>query len=417
MQAFMSAPQRAGITKHLEMTLRKSNKKALLALAMGGFGIGLTEFVIMGILPDVASGLGVTIPEAGHFIAAYALGVVVGAPLLTALGGRWPSHKVLWALMVWFTIFNTLSAFATDYLSLLVMRFLSGLPHGAFFGIGAVVAGKLAREGKAAQAIATMFAGLTVANVIGVPIGTYLGHHFNWSISFLMVGIIGLLTLLSLYMWMPPLPRSSKNGFGKDLQVFRRMELWAMILLTTIGTGGFFAWYSYIAPLITDVAGWHESMVSYAMILAGLGMVAGNFLGAKMAEKFSPLKAVAVSLSLMITVLLLNAFVAVNPYAVMAMTFIIGVIAFTVATPIQMAIINTSKGSESLGSSMNQSAFNMGNASGAYFAGLPIAYGYGITTASMVGALMAAIGLGISFAILAIRRQRISSKKELAFNR
>jgi DHA1 family arabinose polymer transporter-like MFS transporter len=319
--------------------------------------------------------------------------------------------------MVWFTIFNTLSAFATDYLSLLVMRFLSGLPHGAFFGIGAVVAGKLAREGKAAQAIATMFAGLTVANVIGVPIGTYLGHHFNWSISFLMVGIIGLLTLLSLYMWMPPLPRSSKNGFGKDLQVFRRMELWAMILLTTIGTGGFFAWYSYIAPLITDVAGWHESMVSYAMILAGLGMVAGNFLGAKMAEKFSPLKAVAVSLSLMIIVLLLNAFVAVNPYAVMAMTFIIGVIAFTVATPIQMAIINTSKGSESLGSSMNQSAFNMGNASGAYFAGLPIAYGYGITTASMVGALMAAIGLGISFAILAIRRQRISSKKELAFNR
>lgn len=398
------------------MKLTKSNKKALLALAMGGFGIGLTEFVIMGILPDVASGLGISIPEAGHFIAAYALGVVVGAPILTALGGRWPSHKVLLALMVWFTVFNTMSAFATDYLSLLAVRFLSGLPHGAFFGIGAVVAGKLAREGKAAQAIAMMFAGLTVANVIGVPVGTYLGHHFDWSISFLMVGIIGLLTLLSLYMWMPPLPKSSKNGFGKDLQVFRRTELWAMIALTTIGTGGFFAWYSYIAPLITDVAGWPENMVSYAMILAGLGMVAGNFLGAKMAEKLAPLKAVAISLSLMIVVLLANALLAFNPYVVMAMTFIIGAIAFTVATPIQMAIINTSKGSESLGSSMNQSAFNMGNASGAYFAGLPIAYGYGIPAASLVGALMAATGVGIAIAILLIRRQQMVARKELAFN-
>lgn len=398
------------------MKLKKSNNKALIALAMGGFGIGLTEFVIMGILPDVAGSLGITIPEAGHFIAAYALGVVVGAPLLTALGGRWPSHRVLWYLMVWFTVFNTLSAFATDYYSLLALRFLSGLPHGAFFGIGAVVAGKLVQEGKAARAIATMFAGLTVANVIGVPAGTYLGHHLNWSYSFLMVGVIGLMTLASIYLWMPRLPRSSEKGFGQDMQVFRRPELWAMILLTTIGTGGFFAWYSYIAPLITDVAGWPESMVSYAMILAGLGMVVGNFLGAKMAEMFAPIKAVGISLSLMIVSLLATAFLAFNPYAIMAMTFIIGVVAFTVATPIQMAIINTSKGSESLGSSMNQSAFNMGNASGAYFAGLPIAYGYGIASASIVGAGMAAVGVVIAGSILLVQKHRPFKKKELAFN-
>jgi len=398
------------------MTLNKSNKKALIALAIGGFGIGLTEFVIMGILPDVASSMGISIPEAGHFIAAYALGVVVGAPLLTAIGGRWPAHKVLWVLMLWFTVFNTLSAFATNYSSLMALRFLSGLPHGAFFGIGAVVAGKLAREGKTAQAIATMFAGLTVANVIGVPIGTYLGHEYHWSISFILVGAVGLLTLLSIYLWIPKLPKSSEKGFGQDLQVFRRAELWAMILLTTIGTGGFFAWYSYIAPLITDVAGWPENMVGYAMILAGLGMVVGNFLGAKMAEKVQPLKAAAISLSLMITVLLINTMVAFNPYAVMTMTFIIGVVAFTVATPIQMAIINTAKGSESLGSSMNQSAFNMGNASGAYFAGLPIALGYGITASSIVGAFMAAIGVGIALTILILRRQRTTKKEELAFN-
>ena len=399
----------------IDIYKRRTNKKALFALAMGGFGIGLTEFVIMGILPDVAAGLGVTIPEAGHFIAAYALGVVVGAPVLTALAGRWQSHKVLLGLMIWFTVFNSLSAFATDYSSLLALRFLSGLPHGAYFGIGAVVAGKLAREGKAAQAIAMMFAGLTVANVLGVPAGTYLGHHFDWSFSFLMVGVVGVLTLLSLYVWMPSLPRSSEKGFGRDLQVFRRPELWAMILLTTIGTGGFFAWYSYIAPLVSKVAGWPESMIGYAMILAGLGMVAGNLLGARMAERFSPLKAVAISLSLMVLVLVINALTAHNPYVVLGMTFLIGAVAFTVATPIQMAIINTSRGSESLGSSMNQSAFNMGNASGAYFAGLPLAYGYGITSASLVGALMAIFGVGIAVTILLLRRKRYARRKEYAF--
>lgn len=386
-----------------------------MALAMGGFGIGLTEFVIMGILPDVASGLGISIPEAGHFIAAYALGVVVGAPLLTAIGGRWPSHKVLGYLMIWFTIFNTVSAFATDYYSLLVIRFLSGLPHGAFFGIGAVVAKKLASEGKTAGAIAIMFGGLTIANVIGVPIGTYLGHHFSWNISFLMVGFIGLLTLASIFLWMPALPKSSVHGFSKDLKVFRRPQLWAMIALTTIGTGGFFAWYSYIAPLITNVAGWPENMVGYAMILAGLGMVVGNYLGAKMAEKFVPLRAVAISLTLMIAALLTNVLVAFNPLALMAMTFIIGAVAFTVATPIQMAIINTSKGAESLGSSMNQSAFNMGNASGAFFAGLPIAYGYGIVSASIVGAAMAAMGVIIALSLLWARKQATDRKKKLVF--
>lgn len=391
-----------------------SNKKALFALAMGGFGIGLTEFVIMGILPDVARGLQISIPQAGHFIAAYALGVVVGAPSLTLISGKWSAHKVLLLLMAWFTIFNTLSAFAPDYGTLLAARFLSGLPHGAFFGIGAVVAGKLASEGKAASAIAMMFSGLTVANVIGVPAGTYLGHEFHWSFSFLMVGVVGLLTIFSLYRWMPAIPQTSSGKFMTDLQVFKRAELWALIGLTTIGTGGFFAWYSYIAPMLTRVAGWPENMVSYAMILAGLGMVVGNFLGARLAEKIAPLKAVIISLSLMVVVLVINAFLATNPYAVMVMTFVIGMVSFTVSTPIQMAIIQASRGSEMLGSSMNQSAFNMGNASGAFFAGLPIAYGYGFTSAVWVGAGLAALGafsaLGLSFA----SRSR-KAKKEVAF--
>lgn len=391
----------------MEMELGKTNKKALFALAMGGFGIGMTEFVIMGILPEVASSLQITIPQAGHFISAYALGVVIGAPTLTLLSGRWPAHKVLLYLMLWFTIFNTLSAFSSNYEMLLLTRFLSGLPHGAFFGIGAVVAGKLARKGKAAQAIATMFAGLTVANVIGVPLGTYLGQHYSWSLSFISVGIVGVLTILSLYLWMPKLERSSTAGMIKDLKVFKKLELWAIILLTIVGTGGFFAWYSYIAPLLIQVSGHAESMVSYAMVIAGSGMVVGNFIGAKMAELFSPMKAVIISLSLMVIALVINSFIATDPIFILIWTFVIGTISFTVSTPIQMAFIRSAKGSEMLGSSMNHSAFNLGNASGAYFAGLPLAMGYGFTAPSIVGAAMAAAGvlLGV-FIVLARRSNR-----------
>ncbi|MCK0192135.1 MFS transporter [Arenibacter sp. F20364] len=395
----------------------KSNNKALLALGVGGFGIGMTEFVIMGILPDVANSLQISIPQAGHFISAYALGVVIGAPTLTAMSGKWPAHKVLLYLMIWFTVFNTLSAFSTNYTSLMITRFLSGLPHGAFFGIGAVVAGKLAKEGKAAQAIATMFAGLTIANVIGVPIGTYLGHHYNWNLSFLLVGIVGIIALLSIYFWIPKMEKSSSEGFFKDLKVFKRVEIWLLILLTTIGTGGFFAWYSYIAPLLTNVSGHSESMVSYAMILAGVGMVFGNFIGAKMAEIFSPLKAVIISLSLMVMVLLINFLVAANPVAILILTFIIGIVSFMVGTPIQLAIIKASKGSEMLGSSMNQSAFNMGNASGAFFAGLPIAMGFGFTSASLVGALMAGTGITIAVLIIVFSKNRaVNTRRKMAFN-
>lgn len=381
--------------------------KALIALAIGGFGIGMTEFVIMGILPDVADALQVTIPQASHFISAYALGVVVGAPTLTGIGGKWPAHKVLLLLMVWFTVFNTLSAFADSYTTLMISRFLAGLPHGAFFGIGAVVAKGLAKPGKEAQAIATMFTGLTIANVVGVPFGTYLGHEFSWNVAFIAVGVVGIMAMLSIHFWMPQLPKSSEHGFMQDLKVFKRLELWMVILLTTIGTGGFFAWYSYIAPLITEVAGYPESMVSYAMILAGIGMSIGNILGAKLADKISPINAVVIILFLMVIVLVANTLVADHKVGVLVMTFIIGLVAFCLSAPIQMTIINTAKGSEMLGSSMNQSAFNMGNASGAYLASLPIAMGYGFTSADLVGAAMAASGIFIAIGVILIRNRKM----------
>lgn len=384
--------------------------KALLSLAIGGFGIGLTEFVIMGILPDVAHAFDITIPEAGHFISAYALGVVVGAPILTGFGSKWPANKVLFVLMLWFTAFNTLSAFATDYNSFMVLRFLSGLPHGAFFGIGAVVASKLSKKGKEAQGIAIMFSGLTVANLLGVPLGTYLGKSFDWSLSFLMVGVVGVIAVLSVKFWMPALEKSSESNFFKEFRIFKRVELWLIILLTTIGTGGFFAWYSYISPSITEVAGHSEDVVAFAMVLAGLGMFIGNFVGAKLTEKFAPLNTVTIVLTLMVICLSLNAYLASDKTMILVMTFIIGLVSFAISTPIQLLIIRSSKGSETLGSSLNQSAFNIGNASGAYFAGLPIAMGYGYTSADWVGAAMAATGILIAFSIYILKNRQ--SRKE-----
>lgn len=380
--------------------------KALLSLAIGGFGIGLTEFVIMGILPDVATAFDISIPVAGHFISAYALGVVVGAPTLTGFGSKFPSNKVLLGLMIWFTVFNTLSAFATGYNSFIILRFLSGLPHGAFFGIGAVVAGKLSKPGKEAQGIAIMFSGLTFANLLGVPLGTYLGKNFSWNVSFLLVGLVGVMAVLGVKFWMPLLKNSSDKSFLEEFKIFKRAELWLIVLLTTIGTGGFFAWYSYIAPLITEVAHHTEDIVTYAMILAGLGMVIGNFVGAKLAEKFSSLYAVTIVLILMVICLIINTYAAHDKVMVLVMTFIIGVVSFSISTPIQLLIIKASKGSETLGSSLNQSAFNIGNASGAYFAGLPIAMGYGYTSADWVGAAMAGTGILLAGIIILIRKHQ-----------
>ncbi|HSR60265.1 MAG TPA: MFS transporter [Robiginitalea sp.] len=388
------------------MNARKAHTKALISLAMGAFGIALTEFVIMGILPEVAGSLQVTIPEAGHFIAAYALGVVIGAPVLAGISHRWTSRQALMALMVWFTVFNALSGLASNYAIMLALRFLSGLPHGAFFGIGAVIAARLSREGREAQGIAKMFVGFTLANVIGVPLGTYIGNVFHWSLSFALIGGVGLLTVASLYAWMPEVSTRPSSADNQGMNRSQKRELVALLALTAIGTGGFFAWYSYIAPLLIDVAGLAPAEVSYAMILAGLGMVAGNMLGAKMVEWFSPVRAIVVGMSGMSAMLLFNSFMVSDPAWALFLCFAIGLVTFTLAAPIQMAIIDASRGSEMLASSWNQSAFNIANANGAYLAGLPIAYGFGVVAAGRVGAALAALGAAMALAIWLRKRSR-----------
>ncbi|WP_437398295.1 MFS transporter [Flagellimonas lutimaris] len=392
----------------MDNTSRPTNKKALLSLAIGGFGIGLTEFVIMGILPNIADSMEISIPKAGHFIAVYALGVVIGAPVMARITNNLNPKKALLFLMLWFTVFNTISAFSGNYWVMMVFRFLSGMPHGAFFGIGAVISGYLSKPGKAAQAMAIMFSGLTVANILGVPLGTYIGQELHWSYSFMLVGIAGIATLSSLYFWMPKndLEKIDDSKAQSPSQGLKNKKLWALIALTTVGTGGFFAWYSYIAPLVISVTKLPEANVGYVMIVAGLGMFFGNFLGARMVEIFNPIKSVVISLLCMTTVLVLNSIFASSSIALFVLSFIVGVITFSITAPIQIAIIKAAKGAEKLGSSMNQSAFNMGNASGAYFGGLPMVFGLGVNYASVVGGVLACIGAGIGITILYTQKLR-----------
>ncbi|WP_316772706.1 MFS transporter [Pedobacter frigiditerrae] len=372
-------------------------KKSLLPLTLGGLGIGITEFVMMGLLPDIAKDLNVTIPQAGYLISAYALGVVIGAPLLVMAAGKFPPKKILIALMIMFTAFNALSAFAPNFSLLFISRLLSGLPHGAFFGVGSVVASRIAEKGKAAQAVSMMFAGLTIANVLGVPLGTFIGHNFSWRFSFAVVAIVGIITLISLKQWLPALPANKNRDLKAELGFFKKQEAWLIIIMISIGTGGLFTWYSYIAPLMTDVAGFSANSVTYIIMLAGLGMLCGNFIGGYLADKFSPAKAsVALLLTMVITLIIVH-YTSFNPVLALIMTFITGAVSFALAAPIQMLMITSAKGSEMLAASASQASFNIGNALGAFFGGLPLVYGFDYTWPALVGALMAMIGAMFAF--------------------
>ncbi|MBZ4041827.1 MFS transporter [Flavobacterium hibisci] len=375
-------------------------KKSLIALSLGGLTIGITEFVMMGLLPDIASDMRVSIPVAGYLISAYALGVVIGAPLLVILGRNFPPKKMLLILALMLTLFNALSIIAPNYNFLFASRFLSGLPHGAFFGVGAVVASRLADKGKEAQAISIMFAGLTLANLIGVPIGTYIGHHFIWRYTFVLIAITGLLTFLFISLWMPALEKNGDVNMKTQLMFFKKTEAWLIIGITAIGFGGLFAWISYIAPLLINVSAFLPEDVSYILVLAGLGMVIGNFAGGKLADKYSPAPTVMALLCLMVIDLLMVYFFSYNQYLSLIFTFLTGAISFSVIAPIQMLMIKMAKDAEMIASAALQASFNIGNALGAFLGGLPLAAGYSYTSPNLVGVGMAITGMIITFVLI-----------------
>lgn len=386
-------------------------KQKFFPLALGGLAIGTTEFVMMGILPDIANEFFITIPEAGHVISAYALGVVIGAPLLVAASSSMAPKKILLLLMGLFTVFNTLSAFAPNHQILFIARLLSGLPHGAFFGVGAVVASRLADPGKQARAISMMFSGLTVANLFTVPLGTYIGHMYSWRFAFAGTGLIGLLTMASIYYWLPALEKSRPGNIRSELKVFTRLEPWLIVMITAIGTGGLFCWISYIAPLMTEVSKFPASAVPYIMIVAGFGMVVGNLVGGKLTDSLKPLTSCIVLLFAMSITLLIIYFVSWSQPLSLIMTFFAGSFSVAVASPLQLMMIQASKGAEMLGASVTQAAFNIGNALGAFLGGLPIAAGFGYTSPELVGVAMALTGVGLGFALMSLGKK--DEKKSL----
>ncbi|WP_129748014.1 MFS transporter [Flavobacterium anhuiense] len=386
-------------------------KKSLIALSLGGLTIGITEFVMMGLLPDIASDMKVSIPVAGYLISSYALGVVIGAPLLVIAGRNYAPKKMLLILALMLAVFNALSIIAPSYEVLFASRFLSGLPHGAFFGVGAVVASRLADKGKEAQAISIMFAGLTIANLIGVPIGTYIGHHFIWRYTFVLIALVGLLTFLAIYLWMPNLEKGESVNMKTQLQFFKKTEAWLIIGITAIGFGGLFAWISYIAPLLINVSKFAPEDVSTILILAGLGMVVGNFVGGKLADRFSPAPTTLALLLVMSTDLVLVYFFSFNQYISLFLTFLTGAISFSVIAPIQMLMIRTAKGAEMIASASLQGSFNIGNALGAFLGGLPLAAGFSYSSPNLIGVVMSVIGMIITFILMRLHQKQVQVQR------
>ncbi|WP_075738346.1 MFS transporter [Streptomyces acidiscabies] len=370
---------------------------ALLALAIGAFGIGTTEFVMMGLLPDVADDLGISVPSAGHLVSAYALGVVIGAPLLAAVTARMARRKVLIGLMVLFVAGNALSAFAPGYDSLLAARFLSGLPHGAFFGVGAVVATTLVAPERKARSVSLMFLGLTIANVAGVPVATLVGQHLGWRATFLGVSLIGLVAIASLAVLIPydreaPVP---SVGLRSELSALKSLPVWLALGTTVAGFGALFSAYSYVTPMLTDSAGFAESSVTLLLALFGVGATVGNLVGGRLADHSLRKTLFGGMASLAGVLALFPVMMSAQWSAAVAVT-LLGVAAFVTGSPLQMMVMEKAAAGPSLASSANQAAFNLANAGGAWIGGLALAGGFGVMSPAVAGAALAVLGLGVA---------------------
>lgn len=369
---------------------------ALLALAIGAFGIGTTEFVIMGVLPQVAGEFGVSIPAAGWLVSGYALGVLIGAPILTVLGTKVSRKKMLLFLMGVFVVGNALSAAAPTFALMLLGRVVASFAHGAFFGIGSVVAAGLVAAEKKASAISLMFMGLTVANIIGVPGGTYVGQAFGWRVTFGIVALLGVIGFLGVALLVPEQGKPEAAKIRTEFAAFGNAQVWLAMAMTVLGYGGVFAAITYIAPMMTEVAGYSPGAVTWLLVLFGIGMFLGNLLGGKFADK-ALMPMLFVTLSALGVVLLLFAVTAHSPVLAAITLPVIGGLGFATVPPLQKWILDHASAAPTLASAANIGAFNLGNALAAWLGGVVIAAGFGYTAPNWVGAILAGSALLLSF--------------------
>ncbi len=377
---------------------------ALLALALGGFAIGTTEFVSMGLLPQLAAGVDVSIPRAGHVISAYAIGVVVGAPLIAVLGARLPRRALLVGLMAVFLAGNALSALAVDYTSLFLARFVSGLPHGAYFGVASLMAADLVTPARRGRAVSRVMLGLAVANVAGVPAATWLGQNAGWRSAYWLVSVLALLTALAV-LWLVPAVAADRTATGRnELRAFKDPQVLLTLLAGAIGFGGMFAVYTYIAPTVTDVAGLAESRVPLYLLAFGLGMVVGTPLAGRLAD-WSVFRSMLVGSALM--GLSLVAFTITSQWFLpgLVTAFALTVFGSVLVVGLQMRLMQVAGRAQTIGAAMNHASLNVANALGAWLGGVVVAAGFGYVSASWVGAALAFGGLLVLLLSAALHRR------------
>ncbi|MGY1732847.1 MFS transporter [Geodermatophilus sp. SYSU D01045] len=379
---------------------------ALVALALGGFAIGTTEFVTMGLLPDIAAGVGVDIPTAGHVISAYALGVVVGAPVIAALGARLPRRALLVGLMAAFLAGNALSALAPGSASLLLARFVSGLPHGAYFGVASLVAASLVPPSLRGRAVSTVMLGLAVANVAGVPAATWLGQTLGWRSAYWAVVVLAALTVAAVLAVVPSTPGSQEASVRAELGALRRPQVLLTLAVATVGFGGMFAVYSYVAPLTTEVTGLSRGVVPWVLLAFGIGGVVGTALGGRLADIALFRSLVATLVALAVLLALVGPAAATGP-TLLAGIFLLAVAASTLVVCLQLRLMEVAGEAQMLGAALNHSALNAANALGAWLGGVVIAAGYGYTAPSLVGVGLAVLGLVALAGSAALRRREL----------
>ena len=377
---------------------------ACIALAMGGFAIGTTEFVTMGLLPDFAQDLGASIPTAGHVISAYALGVVVGAPLIAIFGARLPRRALLLVLMAAFATGNAASALAVSYQALTVARFFAGLPHGAFFGVASLVAAAMVEPARRGRAVSLVMLGLPVANVLGVPAATWMGQHLGWRSAYWAVTLLALLTMALVLLFVPATPRDPGATGRRELRAFSSAQVWLTLLAGAIGFGGMFAMYSYIAPTVTDVAGLSRSAVPIYLLAFGVGGVVGTMLGGRLAD-WSVLRSLVASGAAMGLSLALFTVTAHQPVAGALTVFLVAVVGSVLVMNLQLRLMQVAGDAQTLGAAMNHASLNAANALGAWLGGLVIAAGWGYTAPSWVGAGLSAGGLLVLLASVGLHRR------------
>lgn len=363
-------------------------KKVIFSLALGTFGLGMAEFGIMGVLTELARDVGISIPAAGHMISFYAFGVVLGAPIIALFSNRFSLKHILLFLVTLCVIGNAIFTLSSSYFMLAVGRLVSGFPHGAFFGVGAIILSKLARPGKVTAAVAGMISGMTVANLVGIPVGTWLSQEFSWRYTFLLIAVFNIAVIVSVAFWVPNINDEAKGKLREQFHFLKSPAPWFIFAATMFGNAGVFAWFSYVKPYMMYISGFSEALMTFIMMLVGLGMVLGNLLSGRLSGRYTPLRiAVITDFVIVLALLLLFACGGIKA-ASLTFAFICCAGLFALSAPLQILLLQNAKGGELLGAAGGQIAFNLGSAIGAYCGGMMLTLGFAYNYVTLPAALL-----------------------------